>query len=64
MKTFLGALGVAFALSCTAAIGQTPRQLKAERLAKKSECLKQARMERFERNSAARNRFLRQCMAR
>ena len=63
MKTLLGALAVLFALSCTAAVGQTPRhqpprQLKAERFAKKSECLKQARMKRFERNFAARNRFL------
>jgi len=40
MKTLLGVLAVAFALSCTAAVGQTHRQLKAERFAKKSECLK------------------------
>ena len=32
--------------------------------AKKAECMKQARMERFRRSFAARNQFLRQCMAR
>lgn len=64
MKAVLGALSVAFALSCTAAVGQTPRQLKSEQFAKKAECMKQARMERFRRNFAARNQFLRQCMAR
>jgi hypothetical protein len=64
MKSLLAALAVVFSVSTTAAIAQTPRQLKGERFAKKAECLKQARMKRFERNFAARNRFMRQCMAR
>jgi len=63
MKTLMGALAVAFALSCTAAIAQTPRQLKSERFAKQAECLKQARLQRFRRGFAARNQFMKQCMA-
>jgi len=64
MKTLIGALAIAFALSSSAAIAQTPRQLKGERFAKQAECLKQAQMKRLRRNSAARNQFMRQCMAR
>jgi hypothetical protein len=64
MKSLLIALAVLFSVSTTAATAQTPRQLKGERFAKKTQCMKQARMKRFERNFAARNRFMRQCMAR
>jgi hypothetical protein len=63
MKGLVAALAVVFSMSTTAAMAQTPRQLKGERFAKKAECMKQARMKRFERNFAARNRFMRQCMA-
>ena len=64
MKTLMGALAVVVALSCTTAIAQTPRQLKSERFAKQAECFRQAQMKRFRRSFAARNQFMRQCMAR
>ena len=64
MKALLGVIAVVFTLSPAVGIAQTPRQLKSERFAKQAECFREAKLKRFRRNFAARNQFMKQCMAR
>jgi hypothetical protein len=73
MKTLIGALAIICALSSTEAIAQRQLRHKSARFTKQAECLKQAKMKRFERRpamnrlerpSAARHRFMRECMTR
>ena len=72
MKTLISALVIVCTLSSTDAIAQRQLSHQSERFTRRAECLKQAKMKRFERRpvmnrferpSAARKRFMRQCMA-
>jgi hypothetical protein len=73
MKTLTGALAILCALSSTDAIAQRQLRHQSARFTKQAECLKQAKMKRFERRPVmnrlerptdARKRFMRQCMGR
>ena len=64
MKALIGALTILVALSCASAHAKTEKDQKVEHSAKRAECLKQAKLQRFDRRFAARNRFMRECMAR
>jgi len=73
MKALIGALAIICALSSSDAIAQRQLRHKSARFIKQAECLKQAKMKRFdtrpvmnrlESPSVARKRFMRQCMAR
>ena len=64
MKALVGVLAVLVALSPAAADAQTSKSMRGEHSAKRAECLKQARLQRFDRRFAARTRFMKQCMAR
>lgn len=64
MKILIGAIAVFAALSCAAANAQITKASKGAYSAKRAECLKQAKLQRFDRRFAARNRFMRECMAR
>ncbi len=64
MKAFLGALILAWALGSVDAAARALEQPAAERSARQAECLKKAKLQRFGRQFAARNRFMRRCMAR
>ena len=52
MKILIGALAIICALSSTEAIAQRQLRHKSARFTKQAECLKQAKMKRFERRPA------------
>jgi hypothetical protein len=71
MKTLIGALAVICVLISTEVSAQRRLIHKSERFARQAECLKRANMKRYQRRpamrrfetpSAARKRFMRECM--
>ncbi|MEA1833074.1 hypothetical protein U8607_13380 [Methylobacterium durans] len=64
MKALIGALAILVVLGSAAADARTSKPSSGEHSAKRAECLKQAKLQRFNRRFAARNRFMRECMAR
>ena len=63
-KALIGALAILVALSSAAAPAQAAKPMRGEHATKRAECLQQAKLQRFGRQFAARNRFMRTCMAR
>jgi len=64
MEVFMGALAVLLVINSAAAMAQISKPARGELSVKRAECLKQARLQRFDRRFAARNRFMKECMAR
>ncbi|WP_336485943.1 hypothetical protein [Methylobacterium nigriterrae] len=64
MRIFTAAVGVACLLACSGVRAETQKRSTTDYSARHARCLQEARLKRFERRFAARNQFMRRCMAR